>query len=555
MKNIKPSVQETFNRWDNSEVVPEDHWLRSEYDAVREAGIWQGSFPHGKDHTGDLVFLVTNAKRESCSLVAISPSAKNPQEFVMDFLPEGDTPIDAHIRLYQGNDDLIIVTDDFRLALELSNCTKCDIAFVLNPKNIEHLAIRLAQKHHVILCSEHDNSDFPTRAVKNNHIKHYPEEKRNLLKRSAEFSEKIQAVIDGLVKEIKESKANIIVNTPNSDNSCFYRVRSELMRCVGISEGDASIAVCYAFLAHFCEEHLHYMPLLGIQLRNDHPARMAMPYFFDVLMHGSNHTISRTALTMRQTKTDNQTLIVANFDACIHNKQMLKIFSEGTARYTTIDLGGGRYYSKFSPKIYFTTKLPPPEIVRRSLMLTVNEELLPNPRDVMESKNFLKEMSGEIRQWCQASEHDFSDMKIEPIENLNSFHAGNFDGILKVAACLSQDIHAEVRMACGQLAARSETVEEASSMRLLQDVFRIFENSSADRLSSEELVGHLINYPNSPWKSFIGNSPITKNKMAYILKSEFDIESKPIRILDSTPRGYLFESIEKAHKIYVSNFE
>jgi hypothetical protein len=92
-------------------------------------------------------------------------------------------------------------------------------------------------------------------------------------------------------------------------------------------------------------------------------------------------------------------------------------------------------------------------------------------------------------------------------------------------------------------------------MRLLQDVFRIFENSNADRLSSEELVGRLIHYPNSPWKSFIGNSPITKNKMAYILKSEFDIESKPIRILDSTPRGYLFESIEKAYKRYVSSFD
>ncbi|WP_374352172.1 DUF3631 domain-containing protein [Limnohabitans sp.] len=551
MKTVNTSVQEALTQWNNSDYAPKDNWLQVKYDVSNEAGIWSGRFPKGKDHTGDLVFLVQNTKGEPCSLIAITQNTKEPSLLDIDHLPEGDTPKDAHVLFCGPKDDRILITDNFELALALRSCTKSNVAYSALPESCDDVAIGFTKNKHVVICRDIDVYESNRYAIREHHIRDLPYNSKHLLARTADEPEKLNQEINKLIDDIKTSKDKPVA-VDDSGSTCFYRVRNELLRCFDISEDDASIAVAYIFLTYWGKEFLTYIPLLAVILEEDYLDRTAMPQFFDHVVNKSFRAASVDAASLASYSTESSTVILSKFEDDLHNKEKSNMLSEGTSKYSITSVGGGRFACTFGPKIYFTTKYPPAKIGIRSLFITFGENRQSNLRSVGDSKNLLQSLQKTMKHYCKDNARRFEEMQIEPIGSFNSNYSTNCDGILKVAKCLSPEIYQEVRQACTKaMANQISSEEDKDPKQLLADVFEIFCKKGAAKLSTEELLAELLILPESPWANFRGNSTISKKQISNALKTEFNIHSTSVRVGDGTPKGYHFESIEKAYRKYI----
>lgn len=551
MKTVNTGVQEALTQWNNSDYVPKNNWLQVKYDVTNEAGIWSGRFPKGKDHTGDLVFLVQNTKGEPCSLIAVTQNAKKPNLLNMDHLPEGDTQKDAHVLFCGEKTDRILVTDNFELALALRGCTKSTVAYSVLSESCDDVALGFTKSKHVVICRDIDVYESNRYAIREHHIRDLPYNSKHLLARIANEPEKLNQEINQLIDDIKTSKDKPVADDDRG-SSCFYRVRSELLRCFDISEDDASIAVAYIFLTYWGKEFLTYIPLLAVILEEDYLDRTAIPQFFDHVVNKSFRAASADAASLASYSTESSTVILSKFEDDLNNKEKSNMLSEGTSKYSITSIGGGRFACTFGPKIYFTTKYPPAKIGIRSLFITFGENRQSNFRSVGDSKNLLQSLQKIMKHYCKDNERRFEETQVELIESFNSNYSTNCEGILKVAKCLSPEIYQEVRQACTKVMANQICSEEDKDPKqLLADVFEIFCKKGAAKLSTEELLAELLILPESPWANFRGNSTISKKQISNALKTEFNIHSTSVRVGDGTPKGYYFESIEKAYRKYI----
>lgn len=551
MEIINKSVQEALNQWHESDYVPEDNWLQNKYNVTREAGIWSGKFPKGKDHTGDWVFLVRNTKGKPCSLIAVTQNAKNPNIFDIDHLPEGDSPKDAHVLFSGLKKGSVLVTDDFELALALRSCTNSNVAYSLLPESCDDVALGFTKSKHVVICRDIDVYESNRYAIREHHIRDLPYNSKHLLARITNESEKLNQEINKLIEDIKISKDKPVADDDRG-SSCFYRLRSELLRCFDISEEDASIAVAYIFLTYWGKEFLTYIPLLGVILEEDYLDRTAMPQFFDHVMNKSFRAASVDAGSLASYSTESSTVILSKFEDDLNNREKSNMLSEGTSKYSMTSIGSGRFACTFGPKIYFTTKYPPAKLGIRSLFITFGENRQSNLRSVGDSKNLLQSLQKIMKQYCKDNARRFEEMQVEPVESFNSNFSQNCEGVLRVAKCLSPEIYQEVRQACTKaITNQIYSDEEKDPKQLLTDIFEIFRKKSAAKLSTEELLAELLILPESPWANFRGNSTISKKQISNALKTEFNIHSTSVRIGDGTPKGYYFESIDKAYRKYI----
>ena len=157
-----------------------------------------------------------------------------------------------------------------------------------------------------------------------------------------------------------------------------------------------------------------------------------------------------------------------------------------------------------------------------------------------------------MKHYCKDNARRFEEMQVDPVESFNSNYGTNCEGILKVAKCLSPEIYQEIRQACIKAIANQIcSDEEKDPKQLLRDVFEIFRKKGVAKLSAEELLAELCVLPESPWANFRGNSTISKKQISNALKTEFNIHSTSVRVGDGTPKGYYFESIERAYRKYI----
>src|SRR5262249_13136939 len=87
--------------------------------------------------------------------------------------------------------------------------------------------------------------------------------------------------------------------------------------------------------------------------------------------------------------------------------------------------------------------------------------------------------------------------------------------------------------------------------KLLADIRTAFDVKKADRLSSDHLVAYLIGLDDRPWPEFGKGKPLTKAKLAHLLRA-LEISSGTIRLDDGqTPKGYYRDAFEDAFTRYL----
>jgi Protein of unknown function (DUF3631) len=86
---------------------------------------------------------------------------------------------------------------------------------------------------------------------------------------------------------------------------------------------------------------------------------------------------------------------------------------------------------------------------------------------------------------------------------------------------------------------------------LLADIRAAFQLKGTDRLSSDDLVAHLISLDERPWPELTKGKPITKNGLARLLRP-FGISSGTIRVAgERTAKGYYLSTFDDAFARYL----
>jgi hypothetical protein len=95
--------------------------------------------------------------------------------------------------------------------------------------------------------------------------------------------------------------------------------------------------------------------------------------------------------------------------------------------------------------------------------------------------------------------------------------------------------------------------EQTNGVMLLEDIRRIFDEESIDRVSSQELVTKLVEMEGRPWVEFKNSKLITPTQLAHLLAA-FQIVPNNIRIGTKTPKGYKLEQFQDAFARYTGDF-
>ena len=94
--------------------------------------------------------------------------------------------------------------------------------------------------------------------------------------------------------------------------------------------------------------------------------------------------------------------------------------------------------------------------------------------------------------------------------------------------------------------------EDAESSRtlLLADIRALFGERQVDKLSSDEILNHLVGLEERPWGEFSRGRPLTPQALARLLRP-FEVRPKTIRQGDQTPKGYALEDFQDSFNRYL----
>ncbi|MDX3587293.1 DUF3631 domain-containing protein [Streptomyces europaeiscabiei] len=150
----------------------------------------------------------------------------------------------------------------------------------------------------------------------------------------------------------------------------------------------------------------------------------------------------------------------------------------------------------------------------------------------------LHDLRDHIAAWARPLLDEAADLEPEmPVEDRA---ADTWEPLVIVADLAAGPWPRLARTACAQMVAAEAAAEEdhPSSARILADIRRVFvAQREVDSLSTDELLHHLRQDPESPWAEW-GRSGLTARDLGSMLRG-FDIKSGNIRLADGTQRkGY-----------------
>ncbi len=141
--------------------------------------------------------------------------------------------------------------------------------------------------------------------------------------------------------------------------------------------------------------------------------------------------------------------------------------------------------------------------------------------------------------------------QVEPIlpEVLNDRQQDGAEALLAIADLIGGCWPERARAALIEVFG-SAAPDDSKRVQLLADIWTVFQETGADRLSSEDLKNALVQIETSPWSEWNRGKPLTPTSLARLLKP-FKIFPKTMRIGTGTPKGYEQSSFADAWDRYL----
>lgn len=139
--------------------------------------------------------------------------------------------------------------------------------------------------------------------------------------------------------------------------------------------------------------------------------------------------------------------------------------------------------------------------------------------------------------WAQSAAEELALAEPDMPHGITDRPADVWEALIAIADAAEGDWPERARAAAVELEAIRQEATPSRGVVLLADIRSTFEQSGADRLSSEELCSRLAALVEAPWGDLRGR-PIDARGLAGRLRP-YAIRPRTIRVGDVTPRGYL----------------
>lgn len=154
-----------------------------------------------------------------------------------------------------------------------------------------------------------------------------------------------------------------------------------------------------------------------------------------------------------------------------------------------------------------------------------------------------------LTRWAAGAVSALKSARPELPEALDDRAADGWEPLLAIADLAGADWPQRARKA-GVGLSTNDREDESLGVRLLSDIRNLFITKQADRVSSEDIVNHLVSVEESPWGDIRKGKPLDKANLAARLKP-FNVCPKQLRFGTESKKGYERTSFEDAWKRYL----
>ncbi|HUS82786.1 MAG TPA: DUF3631 domain-containing protein [Dehalococcoidia bacterium] len=251
------------------------------------------------------------------------------------------------------------------------------------------------------------------------------------------------------------------------------------------------------------------------------------------------------------------TLLIDEMDTFVSDKSELRgVLNSGHNRATAFVLrcvGDGhepRQFRTWAPKAFACIGRLPDTLEDRSIKIELKRKLKTTHVDPLPADNPYHELRRKAARWVADNFDAIAEAKPAAPEELSDRQKDNWAPLLSIAEIAGGEWPDLARAAARKFGVVED--DEGIRERLLKDIAAIFDREGDD-LHSGELVNELLRIEGSPWAEFSRGQPISKTKLAWLLKP-FSVFPRNIRIRAVTRKGYSRDRFAAVFRRYIDGY-
>jgi hypothetical protein len=273
-----------------------------------------------------------------------------------------------------------------------------------------------------------------------------------------------------------------------------------------------------------------------------------------------------SAALVRKIAKEQPTLLLDESDTAFssrddYSEKLRGVLNTGFERggsYSICVQSGNDWESKdfptFSPKAIAGIGKLPPTIQDRAIPIRLKRALRDEKRERFRERK-VKPEADRLRQrvceWVNQNLATLSDSEPQLPEQLNDRQQDVCEPLVAIADCAGGEWPHRTRRGLTALyCSFVEQQDTSQSLTLLADIQTAFSHTTADRLSTQELLKELVRIETSPWSEADRGKPLSPFGLSRQLHP-FGIRPKDIRFGDATRKGYFRVDFEDAWARYL----
>jgi len=269
------------------------------------------------------------------------------------------------------------------------------------------------------------------------------------------------------------------------------------------------------------------------------------------------------AVVFRKIQADRPTLLLDEVDAIFGPKAngnaeaLRSLLNAGNRRGTTVPRCVGASFTltdfnTFCPKALAGIGELPETVADRSVPIRLKRKSPGEQAERFRQREALEvtqPLAQSLASWAAHAAPSLAEARPAVPEVLNDRAEEAWEPLLAIADLAGEAWAERARLAAVSLSTGQAQEDESIGVRLLADIFCIFDTSNLERMPSAQLAEKLAKLEEAPWGDLRGR-PLDSRGLARRLK-RYEIHPKVIRVGTETARGYAREVFEDAWSRYL----
>jgi len=210
-------------------------------------------------------------------------------------------------------------------------------------------------------------------------------------------------------------------------------------------------------------------------------------------------------------------------------------------------------FNVFCPKALAGIGQLPDTVADRSIPLRLKRQSKDHRAEKFHRRDVApqaSELRGKIAEWSEKAQSSWLVARPEFPHGLSDRREDVIEPLLAIADSAGGSWPARAREALVEIFGGVAAEDQSIRVKLLADIYVIFEELGAEKISSSELVAKLAEIETSQWAEWSHGKPMSPVQLARQLKN-FHIFPRTIRVGDATPKGYERDSFSEAWRDYL----